>query len=80
MSLFPPFSPTFRRAANEQTDGVPGQFQQRKTGRAEALAFYTAAYPHEVKKLVPATTDWVEVSEAEHDGEAHGGAAEETAA
>ncbi|KAJ7471713.1 hypothetical protein B0H11DRAFT_2225399 [Mycena galericulata] len=41
------------RAANDQTHGVPGQFQQRKSGRDEALAFYTANYPANVKKWVP---------------------------
>ncbi|KAJ7111196.1 hypothetical protein C8R43DRAFT_1139200 [Mycena crocata] len=42
------------RAAEEQTRGVPNQYQSRKTGRAEALAFYAANHPEHVKK-------WVEV-------------------
>ncbi|KAJ6524635.1 hypothetical protein DFH09DRAFT_1329405 [Mycena vulgaris] len=41
------------RAANDQTLGVPGQFQQRKNGRDEALAFYAANYPDHVRKWVP---------------------------
>ncbi|KAJ7642870.1 hypothetical protein B0H17DRAFT_1148720 [Mycena rosella] len=40
--------------AQKQTHGVPHQHQARKTGRAEALAFYTANYPDHVKK-------WVEI-------------------
>ncbi|KAJ6471688.1 hypothetical protein DFH09DRAFT_1110511 [Mycena vulgaris] len=40
-------------AANEQTNGVPGQFQQRKSGRDEALAFYAANYPDHVRKWMP---------------------------
>ncbi|KAJ6523786.1 hypothetical protein DFH09DRAFT_1096457 [Mycena vulgaris] len=39
-------------AANMQTNGVPGQFQQRKSGRAEALAFYAVNYPDHVRKWV----------------------------
>ncbi|KAJ6523894.1 hypothetical protein DFH09DRAFT_1329759 [Mycena vulgaris] len=39
-------------AANTQTNGVPGQFQQRKNGRAEALAFYAANYPDHVRKWI----------------------------
>ncbi|KAJ7689141.1 hypothetical protein B0H17DRAFT_1202503 [Mycena rosella] len=38
------------RAATEQTNGVPGQYQERKTGRTEALAFYAANYPDGVKR------------------------------
>ncbi|KAJ6529043.1 hypothetical protein DFH09DRAFT_1327460 [Mycena vulgaris] len=41
------------KAANDQTLGVPGQFQQRKGGRSEALAFYAANYPDHVRKWVP---------------------------
>ncbi|KAJ6601127.1 hypothetical protein DFH09DRAFT_1302436 [Mycena vulgaris] len=39
-------------AANIQTKGVPGEFQKRKNGRSEALAFYAANYPDHVKKWV----------------------------
>ncbi|KAJ6491878.1 hypothetical protein DFH09DRAFT_1338413 [Mycena vulgaris] len=41
------------KAANDQTLGVPGQFQQHKGGRSEALAFYAANYPDHVRKWVP---------------------------
>ncbi|KAJ6470718.1 hypothetical protein DFH09DRAFT_1344367 [Mycena vulgaris] len=41
------------KAANDQTLGVPGQFQQRKGGRSEVLAFYAANYPDHVRKWVP---------------------------
>ncbi|KAJ7073329.1 hypothetical protein B0H15DRAFT_806842 [Mycena belliarum] len=40
-------------AANQQTHRVPGQCMARKTGRAEALAFYAANYPERVQKWVP---------------------------
>ncbi|KAJ7677650.1 hypothetical protein B0H17DRAFT_1206922 [Mycena rosella] len=39
-------------AAQEQTKGVPNQVIARKTGRAEALAFYAANYPDFVKKWI----------------------------
>ncbi|KAJ7264658.1 hypothetical protein C8J57DRAFT_1718543 [Mycena rebaudengoi] len=46
--------------ANAQTDGVPGQFSQKKTSRREALAFYRERFgnppPHGVHK-------WVELAE-----------------
>ncbi|KAJ6484287.1 hypothetical protein DFH09DRAFT_1106604 [Mycena vulgaris] len=40
-------------AANDQTKGVPSQYQRRKSGRAEALAFYAANYPDHIRKWVP---------------------------
>ncbi|KAJ7135538.1 hypothetical protein C8R46DRAFT_1045519 [Mycena filopes] len=39
-------------AADAQTNGVPNEFQRRRTGLANALAFYRDNHPLNVKKLV----------------------------
>ncbi|KAJ7251250.1 hypothetical protein C8J57DRAFT_1474534 [Mycena rebaudengoi] len=39
-TFIPPNTGEICTEANAQTDGVPGQFSQKKTSRREALAFY----------------------------------------
>ncbi|KAJ7039280.1 hypothetical protein C8F04DRAFT_1254985 [Mycena alexandri] len=52
------------RAANDQTDGVPTQFQQRMPGLTVALALYADHYSQNaVKKLVEAELVEAEFSE-----------------
>ncbi|KAJ7020999.1 hypothetical protein C8F04DRAFT_1195908 [Mycena alexandri] len=61
------------RAANDQTDGVPAQFQQRMPGLAAALALYADHYSQNaVKKLVE-----VELVEAEFSEGASGSVRDE---
>ncbi|KAJ7447048.1 hypothetical protein B0H11DRAFT_2214445 [Mycena galericulata] len=48
--------------ANQQTDGVPNQFRQKKTSRREALAFYTEQYNAPVNSASQGVQKWIAVA------------------